>query len=194
MPLEQIDLRFQEPYKIHMAWRTPHTGRAITYVQGENGNKIRVNPGGLWRFLRLSLDPHSSMAMRDTHHSVLKVGLRNTIDLLSGQYQRGVVEDHIILHYRGNGQVDGRPAYRLELVCRGKERTACYAHRAEVWIDQGHHLPTKLEVYNWDNQLYAYYEYRELQLNPGLKPDAFRLSPVLSSPTSTAEVNESASP
>lgn len=194
LPLEQIDLRFQEPYKIYMSWRHPHAGRTITYVQGENKNKIRVNPGGLWRFLRLSLDPLSPMAMRGSHHSVLKVGLRNTIDLLTRQYQRGVKEDHIDLLYRGNDQVDGRPVYRLELVCRDKANTVCYAYRADIWIDQGHHLPTKLTIYNWDNQLYAYYEYRELKLNPGLKADAFRLSPAPSVSPSTAEAQESASP
>ncbi len=46
-PLEQIDFRSQNPHKVYMSWRKPHAGRTITYVPGENDNRIRVNPGGL---------------------------------------------------------------------------------------------------------------------------------------------------
>lgn len=133
------------------------------------------------------------MAMRNAHHSILKAGLRNTIDLLWREYQ-GVKKHHVQLHFRGDDKVDGRPVYRLELVCRDQQRQLCYAYRAEIWIDQEHHLPTKMQIYNWDNQLYAYYEYRELKLNPGLKSDAFRLSPAPSASGDTAEAHENASP
>ena len=43
LPLETIDLRFQAPFKVYMAWRIPHAGRVIVYVEGENDSKIRVN-------------------------------------------------------------------------------------------------------------------------------------------------------
>src|SRR5262245_17226822 len=39
-PLETIELRFQEPFKLYMAWQEPYKGRAATYIEGENDNKI----------------------------------------------------------------------------------------------------------------------------------------------------------
>ena len=64
LPLETIELRFQAPFKVYMAWRELHAGRVIVYVEGANDNKILINPGGLLRFLRLKLEPTSSRPPR----------------------------------------------------------------------------------------------------------------------------------
>src|SRR5882762_6143266 len=73
LPLETIELRFQVPFKVYMAWREPYAGRVIVYVEGENDNQILVNPGGLLRFLRLKLEPTSALATKNTHHTVREV-------------------------------------------------------------------------------------------------------------------------
>lgn len=177
-PLEKIELRFQEPFKVYMAWQEPDNGRVLTYIQGENDNKILVNPGGMLQFMRMSLKPTSTLAMRNEHHSILEVGLRNTIDLLKQQYERGIQRDELDLRFRGYAEVDGRPAYHIEFVCSAKEqeRDGYYAYRGEIWVDREHDLPIKLHIYDWDNQLYEHYEYHRLRLNPGLEPDAFTIS------------------
>ncbi len=151
-PLEIIELRFQEPFKLYMAWRKPHQGRVVTYVEGENNNKIRVKPSGALGFLRLSLDPLSALATRNAHHSILHVGLQKTIEFLMEQYRLASEEGHWTLHFRGDGEVDNRPAYRLEFVCQTGKTGACYAYRGEIWVDQTSYMPTKLHIYNWDNQ------------------------------------------
>jgi outer membrane lipoprotein-sorting protein len=174
-PLEKIELRFQEPFKVYMAWQEPDNGRVIAYIEGKNDNKITVNPGGMLQFMRMSLAPTNPLAMRNEHHSVLEVGLGNTINLLKQQYERGTQRNEIDLHFRGHGEVDGRPAYHIEFVCRAKDRDGYYAYRGEIWIDHEYDLPTKLYIYDWDNQLYEHYEYHRLRLNPGLKPDAFSI-------------------
>ena len=192
-PLEKIELRFQAPFKVYMAWREPHAGRVIVYVEGEHNNKVLVNPGGLLRFMRLSLDPTSPMITRHTHYTILQAGLRNTIDLLMKQYRRGTQAGQLTLHFRGHGEVDGRPTYHLEFICHADQTAGCYGSRGEVWIDQEHVLPIKLHIYDWDNQLYEHYEYHRLRLNPGLGPDAFRLAPgvTVDVPTAAAEENRS---
>ncbi len=189
-PLEKIELRFQEPFKVYMAWHEPNNGRVITFAKGENNDKILVNPGGMLRFVRMSLDPEGAIAMRGVHHSVLQAGLRNTINMLMRQYERGVQRNEIDLYFRGYSEVDGRPAYHLEFICRADEQDGYYAYRGEIWVDMEHYLPTKLYIYDWDNQLYEHYEYHRLRLNPGLNPEAFRIpdeNPALS-PTKTTEV------
>ncbi len=187
-PLEKIELRFQEPFKVYMAWHEPNEGRIITYIEGENNNKILVSPGGMLRFMRMSLDPTGSMAMRGVHHSVLQAGLRNTIDMLMRQYERGVQRNEIDLHFRGYGEVDGRPAYHLEFICRADDRDGYYAYRGEIWVDKEYYLPTRLYIYDWDNQLYEHYEYHRLRLNPGLGPEAFTISPAEEAQPSTTEI------
>src|SRR5262249_35215382 len=86
LPLEHIELRFQEPFKVYMDWREPYAGRVVVYIEGENDNKILVNPGGLLRFIHLTLDPTSSLATRLAHHTVRETGLQKTIALLIREY------------------------------------------------------------------------------------------------------------
>ena len=179
LPLEKIALRFQEPLKLYMAWYEPHAGRVIVYVEGENNNKILVNPGGLLRFLRLALDPTGSLATRSSHHTVREAGLRKTIELLMREYERGRREGQMTLTFRGHAEVDGRPAYHLAFVCHADKAAGYYAQSGDLWVDTAYFLPTKLSLYDWDNQLYADYEYQRLRLNPGLGPEAFRLPPVI---------------
>ncbi len=175
-PMEKIELRFQEPFKVYMGWYEPYAGRAIAYIEDENDNKIHVNPGGMLKLMRLSLAPTGYLATRNDHHSILQAGIRNTIKMIVQQYQRGKAHDQVIVHLQGNEAVDGRPTYHLEFIYPPDKKAGYYAYRAEVWIDKEFYLPTKLRIYDWGNQLYEYYEYRSLQLNPGLAPDAFRLA------------------
>ena len=190
-PLEKIEFRFQSPFKVYMAWQEPHPGRIIVYVEGENDNKIQVNPGGLLQMLRFSLDPSNGLATRNNHQTIRQAGLGNLIDLILSQYRRGIKAGQTTLHSLGDGEVDGRPADHLSLLCHADPEAGYYAKRADIWIDKAHHLPTRLLVYDWDNQIYAHYEYHRLKLNPGLSSEAFKLPPVkLLSPVSVEPDSE----
>jgi outer membrane lipoprotein-sorting protein len=173
--LETIELRFQEPFKLYMAWQAPHKGRALTYIEGENDNKMLVTPGGLLQFVHLSLDPNSPLATRNAHHTVRQAGLRHTIDLLMREYRRGMQQGHMQITFRGYAEIDERPTYHLEFIGPKDKKAGYYAYRGDIWIDQEYFLPTKLRIYDWDNQLYEDYEYRQLRLNPDLGPEAFVL-------------------
>src|SRR5215470_467222 len=106
LPLETIELRFQAPFKVYVGWREPYAGRVIVYVEGENKNKILVNPGGLLGFLRLKLEPTSALATQNTHHTVREVGLQKTIALLEREYERGRQEGQVTLAFQGYDDVE----------------------------------------------------------------------------------------
>ena len=177
-PLEKIEFRFQSPFKVYMAWQDPYPGRVIVYVEGENDNKMQVNPGGALQMLRLSLDPSNHLATRNNHQTIRQAGLGNLVELILGQYRRGIQAGEVTLRSLADGEVDGRPTYRLSLLCHADQAAGYYAKRADIWIDKAQHLPTRLLVYDWDDQLYAHYEYHRLKLNPGLDSEAFELPPV----------------
>jgi hypothetical protein len=192
--METIELRFQAPFKVYMAWREPYAGRAIVYVEGENNNKMLVNLGGLLRLLRLKLEPTSFLATQNTHHTVREVGLQKTIALLEREYERGRREGQVTLSFQGYDAVVDRPAYHLTLVCHADKTAGYYAQRGEIWVDTAHFLPIKLSLYDWNHQLYAHYEYRDLHLNPGLGPEAFHLAPAFDVQSPPAQAHENTSP
>ena len=193
-PMEEIEMRFQAPFKIYMSWQKPDNGRVLTFTKGKNDNKILVNPGGMLRFMQVSLAPTSALAMRNEHHSILEAGLHNTIMLLKRQYERGMRRNEMELRFRGYGEVDGRPTYHLEFICRADNPDDYYAYRGEIWVDKENYLPTKLHIYDWDNKLYEHYEYHRLRLNPGLGPGAFTMPTKDSAQSSTQATEDTSDP
>lgn len=187
LPLEKITLRFQEPFKVYMAWIEPYTGRTLVYVQGENDNKLRVTPGGLLKFMHLSLDPTGDLATRDAHHTILQAGIENMITHIMQEYRRGMARHEVQVQMREQAKVDGRPAYHLDFIYPHDPSASYYAYRGELWIDTEYYLPTKLRVYDRNNQLYEHYAYHQLRLNPGLDAKAFELPSILSGESAEAE-------
>jgi Protein of unknown function (DUF1571) len=143
-----IELRFQAPFKVYMAWCEPYAGRVIVYIEGVNDNKILVNSGGLLRFLCLQLAPTSFLATQNTHHTVREVGLRKTIALLVRDYERGQRAGQVTLSFQGYDEVAGRSTYQLALVCHADKTAGCYAQRGEIWVDTEHFLPIRLSLYD----------------------------------------------
>ena len=133
--------------------------------------------------------PASPLATRQAHQTVRVVGLRKTIELLVRAYERGMREGQITLAFQGYGAVDGRPAYHLALVCHAAKTAGDYAQRGDLWVDAEHFLPTRLALYNWDNKIYAHYEYHRIRLNPGLGPEALRLAPLPDVPPPPAQAH-----
>jgi outer membrane lipoprotein-sorting protein len=189
--MEKSEMRFQAPFKIYMAWQQPDNGRVLTFIKGKNDNKILVNPGGMLRFMQMSLTPTSALAMRNEHHSILEAGLHNTIMLLKEQYERGTQRNEIDLYLHADAEVDGRPTYHLEFICRATKQDGYYAYRGEIWVDKEHYLPIKLHIYDWNNKLYEHYEYHRLRLNPGLGPKAFIMPTADSAQSSNQEMEAS---
>jgi len=48
-----------------------------------------------------------------------------------------------------------------------------YCRRAITWTDAKTKLLTKLEIYDWSNKLYEYYEFKDMKLNVGLTDKDF---------------------
>jgi LysM repeat protein len=48
-----------------------------------------------------------------------------------------------------------------------------YCHRAVTYTDIKTKLLSKLEIYDWNNKLYEFYEFKDVKLNPGLSDKDF---------------------
>lgn len=56
---KRLRYAFQKPYRIRLDFESPHPGMIVIYPYKDG--KVRVRPGGLLRFLTLTLDPSSSL-------------------------------------------------------------------------------------------------------------------------------------
>ncbi|MEK6260140.1 MAG: DUF1571 domain-containing protein [Planctomycetota bacterium] len=67
-----------KPFSVYMKWMDYDTGREVIYGEGLNDGNLLVHAGG-WkaRLPAISMEPDSSLAMRESRHPITNVGLLN---------------------------------------------------------------------------------------------------------------------
>ena len=67
-----------KPFGVYMKWMDYDTGREVIYGEGINDGNLLVHAGG-WkaRLPAISMEPDSSLAMRESRHPITQVGLLN---------------------------------------------------------------------------------------------------------------------
>ncbi|MEX1094642.1 MAG: DUF1571 domain-containing protein [Planctomycetales bacterium] len=75
---QTVDMKIRhEPFSVYMKWLTGDAGRELLYVEGQNEGDMIVHAGG-WKARlvpALNLDPHGSLAMRESRYPVTMAGL-----------------------------------------------------------------------------------------------------------------------
>ena len=156
-----------EPETIHMTFVEPYKGRKVLYVKGQNHGKLRVRPGGFWKFLVVSLDPEGEQAME------------GAIDPLTAQGFPNVVRraEEILEGARGGGDclvsvdwnVEGEKGVYARLRIAGPG-----VGEMTLLVDQATYFPFQIVKRKGRNG--ATYTYENIQLNPGMKDSEFTVS------------------
>ncbi|MDW7712348.1 MAG: hypothetical protein SCH98_17920, partial [Deferrisomatales bacterium] len=163
---EETDLTywFRRPDRFRMELRNPHPGLTLVHPHGEG--RVRVRPGGLLRFLKISLDPGSAR---------LEVSPGQRVD----QTDLGLLIRNISRSLAG--AAPGAAAVRTEggtvvLSVEGENHFLPGVWtRYELWVDRELWLPVRVreEVPSrgWERDV----RFDEITLNPGLPESFFRL-------------------
>jgi hypothetical protein len=171
-PPERTVLRywFQKPDRLRLEFVSPRAGLVLVYPHGPDGPrgepKARVQPGGLLRFLRLTLDPGSPRLAvapgQRVDQTDLGLLVRNIARSLTAE-ARSVP----LLWHSGDDVVAAveAEAHFLPGVA------ARYAFRIDptLWLPVG--VREEIPTSGWVREV----EFRELEVNPGLPEDLFRL-------------------
>ncbi|MEK6261796.1 MAG: DUF1571 domain-containing protein [Planctomycetota bacterium] len=66
------------PFRVYMKWLDYDTGREMIYGEDINDGNLLVHAGG-WkaRLPAISMEPDSSLALRETRHPIIEIGLLN---------------------------------------------------------------------------------------------------------------------
>ncbi len=169
LPEETILLKFQKPLKVYMKWiGEPLKGTEALYVQGKNDNKLIGHRGGVLGVVTLSLDPRSSITMKNNHHPITEVGFGFIIK----EFRRNLV---VALRH-GEIQIDrmededfkGRPSTVVEARFTPREGRKYYASRMVIHIDKEFLLPVGNALFDEKDVLFEKYTYTDVKLNVGL--------------------------
>jgi len=171
---QHIRVKFMEsPYSVAMAWtpKTARTGDRVLYVEGRDGNKMRVRPKN--KILRalaggsVLRDPAGREAMQHTLRPVNVFGFKRSMQNLLKVYRKAK-QNGDLTEACGEEfvEVAGRPAIALIRHLPPKEDYP--SGKTVIFIDLEHLVLICIEGYDWDDKLTCMYVYKDLKFNADL--------------------------
>jgi hypothetical protein len=174
-PLERILLKFQRSFKVYMRWMEgPSKGREGLYVSGVHDNKFLVSePRGFQRLFTAALEPTDRRVMEQSRHPVTDIGIGRLLEIVGENARRGQRSGVLRVVDRGTTEYVGRRVRQIEGVLPQDPRAGYYGYRVLLNFDEENHLPIRVMVYDWADQLVEDYTYSDLRVNPGLTSQDF---------------------
>lgn len=109
-PVEQMEVWVREtPRAVRLRWvGAVDRGKDVLYVEGENGDRLRVYAGHLFLKLRLDLEPTSDAARKDNRHPITRMGLATLASGLLLNVGESVAAAAEEFHLLGRAALDGQ--------------------------------------------------------------------------------------
>lgn len=186
--VEEIEVRYRErPRSVYMIWRrnADQAKRALfkdvpEFVNSQGHKLALVEPAGaLIRLIvpDIMMPIDGKRARESSRRSIDEFGFRETLNLLDHYNQVAAEHGVLDLRYEGEGEIDGRPTYKIVryLPYDGEGGTwpdaKMVMHLDKEWL-----LPTAVYSYadREGKKLLGSYVHTKVRLNPGLADDSFR--------------------
>ena len=174
---EKIFMKFEKPFKIFMKWLdTSKEGVQVLYERGRHRNKLVVHKPGL--FLGLApivfLDQNSPWVKEGSaSYNIEDAGLGTFLLDYARDVLKALKEKKLQINFPDQKLSEGGDT--VEVVFAGSDKTSGYmAYRIVTFFDQNTHFPTRMRLFDWDNEPMGNYSYEELKLNAGPEEAAFK--------------------
>lgn len=164
---KNIILKFKKPLQLYFKWTEGSgEGTEVIFVKDKYNNKLVAHPGGFFKFFKVYLDPKGNMAMKNNRHYIYESHIGNIVDMIQENYNKAKTNNEGDITYKGEEVLDDIKTYVFQVVF--PENKGYYGHIILINIDKENHLPVKLEVYGWANELFELYYFSQLKINTGL--------------------------
>jgi outer membrane lipoprotein-sorting protein len=173
--LQTIRLSFRKPLDVRLDWlnKDGKVDQTAVYRQGQNEGKVLARRSGLFGKLAgtLTLDPHSSVALQDSRHPIMEVGIGHVIDSVTD----GLAQGRLTADPVRDATLDGRQADQFAFqVAAGAEAFGVQGvRRGVVWVDREMKLPVKVELLGEQDSVLERHRFKELKINVGLTDATF---------------------
>jgi hypothetical protein len=182
-PENMIDMKVRtQPFSVYLRWLKPvaTAGQEVCYVAGRNNGMMRVHSSGILGTVGfINMDPRDPRALETSRHSITEAGIGNLIERYGQGWdlERRLNRTQVrIQEYEYNR----RRCTRVETIHADSAGQQIPFYRSIVYFDKEHHLPVRVENYDWPRQaadpaggLVESYSYVNLNLNAGLSDAVF---------------------
>ena len=166
---ERIQLKYREqPRAFHMKWVAgPFKGREVLYNETLLGpDRIRVREAGLLGIKAVTLGVDSVVAKRGSKHVATELGLKHLVFLMERDYHKGMESGRLVRVNHGIEDLDGSPIFKLE--SQMPDGQGFYCMRMIHYSDFKRGFEVKCEMFDFNDQLFETFYYKDLNMNPGL--------------------------
>ena len=173
---ETIALKYREsPKAIYMKWVAgPFKGRELVYNVALMGKrKLRVREGGVLGIVPVTIRLDAPVAKRGTNHVVTDVGFSHLLRLIEADYVKAAPHGDLERVNHGFEMLDGRRTYKMESIMPRDPGRGYYCHRVVHWTDYLRGVEIRSDIYNFDNELYESYYYKDVNTTPGFTDEDF---------------------
>lgn len=161
-----IIYKFKKPLNVYMKWTEGlGKGTEVIYSKDKYGDKLVLHPGGVLKFIKVSIDPESKLAMQNNRHSIYESHIGYILDMLQNNYYMAKKNNEGKITFKEE-TFDNRTVIRFKVIL--PENKGYYGHTILMYIDKELYLPVKLEVYDWEDRLLEMYHFSQLKVNAGL--------------------------
>jgi len=162
-------IKFRKPFSLYMRRiSSPGKGCELLYAEGWNENRAKVHKGGFWGFITKNLEPNSPELLAGTLRPFTDTGLGVLVKTVAENVRKAIKAGELGFFDRGREIVYGRETQRLEVIFP-KDKTKGYeAYRFVVNQDTTTKILVRIQIYDWDNQLFESYAYENLNVDAGL--------------------------
>lgn len=175
-----MDLKLRhEPFSVYLKFRYPRSlvGQEAIYVKGGGGpndGKLVAHGVGMQKaFGTQFLDPEGLLAMRGNKYPITKMGILNLLDELVEVGGLDTKYGECDVRYYKDVKIEERLHTLIE-VTHPVSRSSFRFHKARIFVDNEHQIPTRYESYDWPKaegekpMLLEAYSYKNLKFNVGL--------------------------
>lgn len=184
----QLKLR-HKPFSVYMKWiEGGDVGRQVLFVEGQHDDKLLVKLGGRKALLpTLKLDPSGSMALKESRHPVVELGLLHLSELILKYRKRDLtLKEGVHWQMITDQKVMDRECNCWVVEYDSKEIEPTY-RKSITYIDKELSIPICIRNFGWPEEevasndaqsldeatLIEYYGYKDLQFETRLTDGDF---------------------
>jgi hypothetical protein len=167
----------EDPFAVYLKFLSPHAGREVIFVSGQNDNQLLVHETGFASLAgTLSLDPKGSYAMDENRYPVTNMGLRHMLTKLMETWLSGAEVPNSQVIERADVFVGTQKCNTVDVIHPRPHAKAKY-HLTRLYVDQASGWPVRVQAYDFPNHrdsrnpggtLVEDYTYSNLKVNLGL--------------------------
>ena len=184
-PSEEIECFYREkPYSVFMHWlRGQRRAESSLYVEGENGGKMLAKPAGVAGvFVKVvERDVDGADARQSGRYTMKEFGLKAGIVRTYRDWKAAKEKGTLRVQYLGVRKVreaGDRLCYTLRRTCAEPEEDN--VTDVTIYIDKENWLQVGAVLKDANGKLIGEYMFRDLRINPELKPKQFTRSALTS--------------